>query len=159
MPLKAGEKAPDFCLKVCPEGDLSTNSLKGHRLLVFYKVSCPTCQLTLPFIERLYSYYGEEIDFVGVSQDDCTDTLSFMREYGVSFTQVSDDPEYRVSIDYDIQVVPTLYLIDPSGRVSFVEESFVKSSLEKLNEELARIAGKEVNPLFEDVSVPPFKAG
>ena len=159
MPLKAGDKAPDFSLKVCPEGSLNTASIEGHRLLVFYKVSCPTCQLTLPFVEKLYKYYGDAVSFVGVSQDNCTNTLNFMREYGLTFTQVSDDPEYRVSIEYDVQVVPTLYLIDPMGEVSFVEESFVRSSLESLNEELARIAGREVNPLFEDVSVPPFKAG
>ena len=70
-----------------------------------------------------------------------------------------DAPEYKTSVAYDVMVVPTIYLIDPEGRIDFVEESFVKASLEELNRRLARIAEREVNPLFEDVSVPAFKAG
>ncbi|WP_457600536.1 peroxiredoxin family protein [Hydrogenivirga sp.] len=159
MALKRGEVAPNFRLRLCPEGEMGTDSLGGYKLIVFYKVSCPTCQLTLPFIERLYRSYGDSVHFMGVSQDSCSDTESFAKNYGLTFPQLSDEPDYRVSIDYDVQVVPTVYLVNPEGKVVFVEESFVKSSLESLNEELARLSGREVNPLFEDVSVPPFKAG
>jgi hypothetical protein len=56
-------------------------------------------------------------------------------------------------------VVPTLFLINPSGEVSFLEEGFVKSSLEELNDKLARLSNRESAPIFEDVSVPAFKAG
>ncbi|RLJ70279.1 peroxiredoxin [Hydrogenivirga caldilitoris] len=159
MPLKVGDRAPDFRVKSCPEGVFHLGSVKGYRLLCFYKVSCPTCQLTLPFVERMFKSYGDVISFVGVCQDGCPDAQRFARDYSLSFPQVSDEPAYEASIAYDVRVVPTLYLIDPSGNILFVEESFVKSSLENLNEEFARIANREVNPLFEDVSVPPFKAG
>ena len=159
MPLNKGNRAPDFKLRLCPEGEFELSSSGGYNLLVFYKVSCPTCQLTLPFVERMFKSYGDRIRFLGVSQDECPDTEEFSRNYGLTFLQASDAPDYSVSLAYDVQVVPTLYLIDGKGNILFVEESFVKSSLESLNEELAKLAGKEVNPLFEDVSVPPFKAG
>ena len=82
-----------------------------------------------------------------------------MQKYGLTFPQLIDAPDYPTSIDYDVQVVPTYYLISPEGNIELARESFVKKELEELNERLASIAGREVNPLFEDVSVPAFKAG
>ncbi len=155
MALKVSDKAKGFNLPKCG-GEASE---AGYRLLVFYKVSCPTCQLTLPFIEKLFRSYGKRVFFAGISQDNCSDTLSFMEKYELSFPQFSDEPGYEVSLAFDVNTVPTIYLLDEENRVTFVEEGFVKSSMEELNSLLSRITGVPENPLFEDVSVPAFKAG
>lgn len=159
MPLKVGSSAPDFTLKDVEGREYEFHTLEGYKLLVFYKVTCPTCQLTLPFVEKMFRSYRGGINFLGIVQDSPKEAEDFASKYGLTFPQLIDAPDYEVSLAYDVQVVPTIYLIDPDNRIVFVEESFVKSSLEKLNEELAKIADREVNPLFEDVSVPPFKAG
>jgi len=157
MALKPGDLAPAFELPRC--GGEGTVRDGFHKLVVFYKVTCPTCQLTLPFVERLFKNYGDAVSFVGISQDNCKDTLKFMEDYGLSFLQLSDDDGYRVSVGFDVQVVPTIYLLDASNKVVFVEEGFVKSSMERLNSLLSELTGIGENPLFEDVSVPAFKAG
>lgn len=149
----------DFSLKDCEGREFNLESLEGYKTLVFYKVTCPTCQFTLPFVERMFRSYGGKIHFLGVVQDPEEDARRFAKEYDLTFPQLIDAPDYGVSIDYDIAVVPTIYLVDPQGKVSFVEEGFVKASMEELNRRLADIAGEELNPLFEDVSVPAFKAG
>lgn len=159
MPLKEGDKAPDFLLRDVNGVEHHLFSQKGYKLVVFYKVTCPTCQLTLPFIEKMFRSYGEGVKFFGVSQDSADDTRRFSEDYGLTFTQLIDYPEYEVSLKYDINVVPTIYLIDPEGRVVFSEEGFVKSSMERLNVDIAGASGSEINPIFEDVSVPAFKAG
>jgi len=159
MPLKEGIEAPDFRMKDQDGKEWSLSGLEGYRFLIFYKVTCPTCQLTLPFIEKLYRWYGDKIHIFGVIQDPEDKAKEFMKNYGLTFPQLIDAPDYPTSIKYDVQVVPTYYLIDPQGRIILSRESFVKKELEELNERLAGIAGKEVNPLFEDVSVPAFKAG
>ncbi|NPA41874.1 MAG: TlpA family protein disulfide reductase [Aquificae bacterium] len=156
MALNVGNLAPEFSLPVC--GGESGGS-EDYKLVVFYKVTCPTCKLTLPFVEKLFKSYGERIEFVGVSQDNCSDTLRFSEEYGLTFLQVSDAPDYEVSVKFDIQVVPTVYLVNPEGKIEFVEEGFVKDSMERLNSLMSKITGLPENPLFEDVSVPAFKAG
>jgi len=132
MPLKVSQQAPDFSLRdlegkehVLP-GDLN--------LLIFYKVSCPTCQLTLPFVEKMYRAYGTAIGFFGIAQDDPQEVSSFVRRYGLSF-------------------------VLRNGEVIRAEESFLKSALESLNEELAKLSQKEPLSLFEGVSVPLFKPG
>ena len=159
MPLKAGSKAPDFTLMSDRGEKVSLGSLKGFVLLTFYKTTCPTCKLTLPFINKLHEFYGDGAKVFGVIQDPLEEAREYASELGLSIPQLIDAPDYDVSVKYDVQVVPTIYLISPQNEVLFAEEGFVKSSMEELNSKLAEITNKEVNPLFEDVSVPAFKAG
>ncbi|MDQ7081584.1 MAG: TlpA disulfide reductase family protein [Aquificota bacterium] len=133
--------------------------MEGVKVITFYKVTCPTCQLTLPFVEKLHKAYGDSVTFLGIVQDPEGEARKFMEDYGLTFTQLIDAPDYRVSSDYMVDVVPTIYLVDGGNRVLFVEESFLKAGLEKLTSELARLSGKEEIDLFGGVSVPPFKAG
>ena len=159
MPLKKGTVAPNFTLPSDKGGSVSLKELEGYVLLTFYKSTCPTCQLTLPFISRLKEFYPEGAEVLGVIQDPIDIALSFARDYGLTITQLIDAPHYEVSVKYDVQVVPTIYLISPDKEIMFLEEGFVRDSMEELNSTLARISNREVNPLFEDVSVPAFKAG
>ncbi len=157
MPLGRHEGASGFVLRDL-RGEERRLPEKGSVLLVFYKVSCPTCQLTLPFIGRMHRAYGSALSFLGVGQDPPEEVSLFAERYRLDFPQLPEPPPYEVSSAYEVQVVPTLYLIE-EGRILRVEESFVKSSLASLNEELARRAGTDPLPLFEGVSVPPFKPG
>ena len=52
--LSAGKTAPDFRLKSRDnkEFSLADALTRGPVLLVFFKVSCPTCQYAFPFYER-----------------------------------------------------------------------------------------------------------
>jgi len=157
MALKRSQRAPRFTLKDT-EGAGWSVPAEGHTLLVFYKISCPTCQLTLPFVEKMYRAYGSAVSFFGVAQDPAGEVSPFARRYELSFTQLVDPSPYEVSSRYEVQVVPTIYLTE-GEEILHVEESFLRSGLESLNAELARIAGTDPVPLFEGVSVPPFKPG
>jgi peroxiredoxin len=66
--LELGRVAPEFSLKDTNgvRRSLRENLKNGPVLAVFFKVSCPTCQLTLPFLERLKS----SVRTIGISQDD-----------------------------------------------------------------------------------------
>ncbi len=54
--LATGTQAPDFELKTLDgkSFSLSAELARGPAVLAFFKVSCPTCQYALPFLERLY---------------------------------------------------------------------------------------------------------
>jgi len=157
MALKRSQRAPRFTLRDTQGVEWNVPT-EGYTLLVFYKVSCPTCQLTLPFVEKMYRAYRSAVSFHSVAQDPPEEVSRFVRRYGLSFTQLVDPPPYDVSVRYDVQVVPTIYLVKEE-EILHVEESFLKSGLESLNAELARIAGVDPVPLFEGVSVPSFKPG
>src|SRR5690242_11554443 len=92
--LAKGTKAPGFELKSSDGKKFSLHDelANGPVVLAFFKVSCPTCQYTLPFLERLYkAYRNKGVKLIGVSQNDATETASFAKEFGITFPLLLDD--------------------------------------------------------------------
>ena len=75
--LDPGTRAPDFRLSRLEGGEASFAELAagGRVLLVFFKVTCPVCQLTMPFLERLHA--SGTLTICGISQNDAADTREF----------------------------------------------------------------------------------
>jgi peroxiredoxin len=164
--VQAGQDAPEFALtRVSGEQFSLTETLKrGPVVAAFFKISCPVCQFTLPFIERLFQAYGgDRVAFVGISQDDADATWEFCREYGLTFPALIDPegyPGYPASNDYGITNVPTYYLISPQGKVEIASVGLTKHELEQISEWLARFLGRTPTPVFlPDEIVPESKSG
>jgi peroxiredoxin len=160
----AGNTAPEFSLKALDNKEYSLNSLmeRGPVVAAFFKISCPVCQFTFPFLERLYKRYGgDSVTFVGISQDDARATTKFAKEYGVTFPiLIDDDDGYVVSNAYGLTNVPTIFLIDTDGAVKVSSMGFDKKDLEKIAGELAERKKISLAPLFRhDEVVPANKPG
>jgi peroxiredoxin len=152
--LEAGGRAPDFRLQ-----DLNgqTQSLKeilgrGPALLAFFKVSCPVCQFTFPFLQRLHESAGG-IAIIGVSQDKAEATREYNDEFGVTFPTLLDDAGYSVSNAFGLYTVPSLFLIEPDGTISLAGCGFVKKDLEALGQRLG------ASPFRAGERVPENKPG
>jgi peroxiredoxin len=54
--LAPGKIAPDFALSTLEGKQFSLRQAleRGPVIAAFFKVSCPTCQYTFPFLERLH---------------------------------------------------------------------------------------------------------
>ena len=162
--LEAGTVAPEFTL---PGTDGKKFSLaealkRGPVLAAFFKVSCPVCQFTFPFLERLHrAYAGSKVTVVGISQDDQQDTAAFLREYGISFPVLLDDTRsYPVSNAYGLTNVPSVFLITSRGGIELSSVGWDRKDVEKFSARLAQAAGKPPAKIFragEDVA--DFKAG
>lgn len=122
-----GSVAPGFRL-----GAISLENLTDPVLLAFFKITCPTCQLTFPFLQRLMDRGGPRV--VGISQDDAAGTAEFNEAFGVLFETVSDPKAdgYAVSNLYGLEYVPALFLVEPDGRIGWKSEGFAKPDLEAL---------------------------
>ena len=153
--LKAGMHAPAFELQDVSGGKQSLAQLlgKGPVLLAFFKVSCPVCQLTLPFLERLSA--NDAVQVIGISQDDASATKKFNEKYGVTFPTLLDQAHegYPVSNAYGISSVPTVFVVETDAAIS---GSFAGFSKRDLNEIGRRV---EVRPFRDEEYVPEFKAG
>lgn len=161
--VQAGMPAPRFTL---PGVDGKQNSLdealkKGPVLAAFYKVSCPVCQFTLPFLERMHQSYGDaKVTFWGVSQDNPQDTKDFSAEYGVNFPSLIDANGYKATKSFALTNVPSVFLIQPDGKVHTASIGFSKKDLEAMAAEIAKASGKTPQPLFrQGENVPAFKPG
>ncbi|MBI3484344.1 MAG: TlpA family protein disulfide reductase [Acidobacteria bacterium] len=121
----------------------------------------PDCGFTFPFLERLHqAHSGDAVSFVGISQNDQRDTKEYMREYGATFTAVSDEDGYPVSNQYGLTTVPTVLLIAPDGKVQVSSVGFCKADMEKIAKELGDAFRKNPASVFlPSEIVPDYKPG
>jgi peroxiredoxin len=161
--LPAGAKAPPFALQSADGKKLNLADAlkKGPLVAAFFKVSCPTCQFTAPFLERLYeSYGGEKFTVWGISQDDARDTREFCQEFEVEFPALIDDHGYPISNQYGITNVPTVFLIAPDGKIQESCVGFSKKDLEKMAAAATNAASAPPTSFFKPGEViPDFKPG
>jgi peroxiredoxin len=161
--LTAGTAAPEINVPSTKGTNFSLEEAlkRGPVLAAFFKISCPVCQFTLPYLERIYrAYPGSAVTIVGVSQDEQNYTEEFAREYGITFPLLLDPVDsYPVSNAYDITNVPTMFLIN-GGEVKLSIIGWDKRDMEILNAAAARAARVPVQPLFrKGEDIPVSKAG
>jgi len=157
--LTAGQHAPDFRLQdLAGGGEKTLNELLTHGpvFLAFFKVSCPTCQYTLPYLERMFQ--GEAKNGTGmfaVSQDDAEATREFHQEFGITMPTLLDSARfgYPASNAYGLSHVPSMFLIERDGNISWSSIGFVRKDLEALGEKLG------AKPFKTGERVPEMKSG
>jgi peroxiredoxin len=158
-----GSTAPGFSVKDLSGKEYSLRTLleKGLVVAAFFKISCPVCQFTFPFLERLYKRYGGDgVTFLGISQDDAKATKAFANSCGTTFPMALDEKGYPVSNAYGLTNVPTIFLIDTDASVKVVSMGFEKGALENIANELAERRRVSPAPLFRpDERVPALKPG
>ena len=152
--LAAGGKAPKFSLRDRAGSAWSLASIleRGPALLALYKVSCPVCQLTAPYLERLAN---GSLQMIAISQDDAAATQKFEQTYGLTAPSLLDRKEdgYPLSNALGIDHVPSLFLIEPDGAISYAGSGFSKSELDQLG------ARAGVAVFRQGENVPEWKAG
>ena len=153
--LHKGARVTEFTLARLDGGTASLREMtaKGRALLAFFKVNCPVCQLTFPFLERIQS--AERLPVYGISQNCPEDTRDFNRHFGLTLPMLLDTEAsgFPVSNTFGISSVPTLFLIEPDGTIADVSEGWHKGDIARFG----ALAG--VNPFRPTDSVPEAKAG
>ena len=152
--LQSGSIAPGFRLARLDGTETALAELisPGAVLLVFFKITCPVCQMSMPYLERLLA---GGLRIYGISQNSAEETREFNQYFGASFPTLLDSEvaDFPVSNAYGIASVPTMFLVEMDGRVSRVIEGWNRKDMESLGE-LARMQ------LFRPGdSVPAWKAG
>jgi peroxiredoxin len=155
---KAGDRAPEFALSDMNGAAVPFESDKPT-VFAFFKVGCPTCQYTFPFLERLSYLHKNDARVIGVSQDPAGDTRDFAKSVGVTFRIALDpSPAYKASNAYQITTVPSIFVV-ADGEITYVTEGWAKSDFEQLSSLLSH-NGKTPAALFKPgEDVHDFKAG
>ena len=156
--LTTGQHAPDFRLGDLAGGEKTLNELLTHGpvFLAFFKISCPTCQYTLPYLERMFRgrAKGGAGMFV-VSQDDAEATREFHQEFGITMPTLLDSARFRypASNAFGLSHVPSMFFIERDGNISWSSVGFVRKDLEALGEKLG------AKPFLAGERVPEMKSG
>ncbi len=143
--LKPGETAPELKMKTIEGKQFKLSSLRGNYVVLdFWASWCPDCRKDAPNVVRMYQQFAPQgIKFVGVSMDTNKDSwAAAVQQYGMDYTHVSElvkFKETKVAADYHISWIPSMYLIDPEGRVVL---STVMS--DKIDKKLSEITAKHL---------------
>lgn len=161
--LTPGSKAPHFSLETIDgeKKDLFQALKSGPVLLAFFKVSCPTCQYALPFLQRIFETYGKgPLSFWGVSQNDREQSIDFCHQYGLTFPVLLDESRFPASNAYGLTHVPSLFLIDPRGKITLTSIGFTKADIEAIAGQASTAAQlPTVSPFRTGEVIPASKAG
>jgi len=152
--LRAGDPAPDFTTLPELESAASASAPGPIPVLVaFFKISCPVCQYTFPFLERLHQG-AKGIRILGISQDDAESTREFNQELGITLPMRLEQRGFQVSNAFRIDHVPSMFLVSGNS-IAEAETGFSKAFLERM----AELAGLE-EPLFlPGERIPAYRPG
>jgi hypothetical protein len=142
-----GDSLPDLALQTL---DGAPHGLGGAAVLAIGHGDCQTTRLALPYIDRIHRRCGAPGAVALVLQDEPGDARALAAELGLSLPLLLDREPYAAGARLGLEVVPTLVVMDPAGRVRSVTEGFDRQALE----EAAAAAGVR-GTLFEAMDRAP----
>lgn len=123
-------------IEVHSQKALALNDLLGKIVLIdFWATWCIPCRQSFPYLNDLQDALKND-DFIvlGVNLDESSeDILTFTRRFPAQFLILRDVPESQ-RISYEIEGVPTSYLIDKNGFVVKKFTGFKKSEFNKIKQ-------------------------
>lgn len=136
--LEIGDQAPGFSLTGLNGGTelLDAGPHARPRLLVFFETDCPTCRLTIPYLNRLSQELNDASAILGISQDEERPTRELVEQARISFP-VALDRDLGVTKLYDPEAVPTLFLIGSDGCIVKTLGGFDKRALNEIASAMA----------------------
>jgi peroxiredoxin len=142
--LQVGDQAPQFSLPLFDATEVFTSPTSGKpSLLVFFETDCPTCHLTIPYLNRLARELDEANRIViGISQDNENATGEIIKQLTIEFP-VAIDSDLYVTRAYDPQAVPTLFLLNGKGEIVFTQLAFDKNDLNTIAAKLCEALNRK----------------
>ena len=140
---------------------LADGLAQGPVLLMFVKAGCPTCEYSLPLIDRIYRNYPESrVSMVALAQERESGARRLIRDGNLHLKVGLDSSPHSIGESYGVSYVPTFFYIRPDGIIENVIESFAREELKEINAKIAQEDGVAVRPFFSlDEGVPGFRPG
>lgn len=128
-PLDIGSRAPDYQARSLGGDTVSLSSFAGDVVVLnVWATWCRPCVIEMPALQRLHEELGDQgLRVVAVSVDAPQgvvgpfgepggDVIEFVENLGLTFT-VLHDPSGGIESRYQVNGLPTTYVIDREGRI------------------------------------------
>lgn len=120
--LKPGTEAPEIIASDLQGKQHKLSDLRGKYIVIdFWASWCPDCVKDIPVMKKLYETYGSEVVFLGVSFDhDKAKWEGCVAKNEIKWLQISTLERWKenpISADFHIKWIPSMYVIDPDGKV------------------------------------------
>ncbi|SDR10651.1 peroxiredoxin family protein [Virgibacillus salinus] len=119
--LEIGNMAPDFELTTLKGKTVKLSDFRGQRVLVnFWATWCPPCRAEMPDMEKFHQNKDITILAINLTETESTksDVSDFVEKFELTFPILMDET-VEVANQYQIQPIPTSYMIDSNGIIQF----------------------------------------
>jgi thiol-disulfide isomerase/thioredoxin len=139
FPAMPGADAPDFSLPALEtDGEISLEDFRGKVIyLDFWASWCGPCRKSLPLYEQMKkSFPPDRFEIIAINLDeDRNDAARFLEKHPVSYTMLWDPAGITARL-WQVQAMPSSFLLDSNGRTIKSWAGFYPSHLEEIQNEI-----------------------
>lgn len=120
--IKVGENFPNFKTKFIYKDTFFTlNQTQGkYRLIDFWGTWCIPCVKEMPKLKQFYEKHKDSLTIIGIANDNYQNWKAFLNKHNYNWIQLLDNNPIKLSEDLKVEVYPTKYLLDSSGKVIMI---------------------------------------
>ncbi len=140
-PALIDKPAPEFSAATLDGQTVSLADFRGQKNVVvsFWASWCGPCKLEMPALIKFYKTNhnpSSDFEILAISIDEDTkDATGFAAAQKLNFP-VLLDPKQRVAKAYEVEGIPTLFVIDKTGKIIYGHQGFDMSMEYQLTREL-----------------------
>ncbi len=143
--VEIGEHAPQFAIEsLSGNGNVSLGAFRGKVVyLDFWASWCAPCLVALPTLDKLRHELPEgQFQVLAVNLDrDLDKARNFLRDHKIGYPS-GTDPEGQVAETFELDTMPTSFLIDRNGVVRYVHRGFRKGDIDEIRAQIRKLLRK-----------------
>ena len=138
------------------DGDQVSSPVAERALVCFIKEDCPTCKEVMPVLAALYRRFADNMPVHIIGQNE-SGNRALAAQFNPEFS-ILDDSSLEVSFAAEVEIVPTLLMLDASGSETLRLVGFVKEEWQALAADLSADQGLE-EPALDWSELPDWRPG
>ncbi|TLX73972.1 TlpA family protein disulfide reductase [Labilibacter sediminis] len=121
----------NFSANTVSNDKVTFSGLKGHNLTIidFWASWCKPCIKSMPLIEKIYNEFKTDgVNVIGFNVDgprSVSKVKPIISSLNISYPIILDT-ESKIMRDLNIEVLPSLLIVDTKGKVLYRHEGYVK---------------------------------
>lgn len=136
LPVAVGDMFPRFSSKLVYKGPgFDLDQTKGkYTLIDFWGTWCIPCIKEMPRLKTYYEKFQNKLNIVGIAgRDQHQNWMAFLNKNNYNWIQILDQGIPKLSDNLNVNVYPTKYLLDPSGKIIMIFKDANEEVWEKLD--------------------------
>ncbi len=146
--IEVNDKAPSCLLSTLKDGQAyDLQNVQGKIIYVdFWASWCPPCAKAFPFLNSMHQdFKNNDLQIIAINLDEeITAAQTFLDKYPANFTLLAD-PTRQCAKAFDVQAMPSSYLIDRKGNIRYVHLGFRSGEASQIRQRVKQLLAENTS--------------